>query len=58
MARLHAPGGFGQTLFGELEALLARRHVRLADIDLYAAATGPWFFDWRSRRPCRHQRPR
>jgi tRNA threonylcarbamoyladenosine biosynthesis protein TsaB len=44
VARLHAPGGFGQTLFGELEALLARQRVRLADIDLYAAATGPGSF--------------
>jgi len=43
-ARLTAPGGFGQTLFGELEALLARRRVRLADIDLYAAANGPGSF--------------
>jgi len=44
VARLHAPGGFGQILFGELEALLARCRVRLADIDLYAAATGPGSF--------------
>lgn len=43
-ARLQAPGGFGQTLFGELEALLAAQKVRLADIDLYAAASGPGSF--------------
>jgi tRNA threonylcarbamoyladenosine biosynthesis protein TsaB len=43
-ARLHAPGGFGQTLFGELEALLESRRIRLADIDLYAAASGPGSF--------------
>jgi tRNA threonylcarbamoyladenosine biosynthesis protein TsaB len=43
-ARLLAPGGFGQTLFGELESLLARQRVRLADIDLYAAASGPGSF--------------
>jgi tRNA threonylcarbamoyladenosine biosynthesis protein TsaB len=42
--RLQAPGGFGQILFGKLEALLARGHVRLADIDLYAASTGPGSF--------------
>ncbi len=44
LALLTAPGGFGQTLFGELESLLARRKVRLADIDLYAAASGPGSF--------------
>ena len=44
VARLYSPGGFGQTLFGELEALLSRQHVRLADIDLYAAASGPGSF--------------
>ena len=43
-ARLTAPGGFGQALFGELEALLARQQVRLSDIDLYAAANGPGSF--------------
>ena len=42
--RLHAPGGFAQILFGELEALLARQSVRLADVDLYAAARGPGSF--------------
>lgn len=43
-ARLEAPGGFGQTLFGELEALLTRQNVRLSDIDLYAAGKGPGSF--------------
>lgn len=43
-ARLEAPGGFGQVLFGELEALLSRAKVRVADIDLYAAASGPGSF--------------
>jgi tRNA threonylcarbamoyladenosine biosynthesis protein TsaB len=43
-ARLHAPGGFGQTLFGELEALLDSQRVRLGDIGLYAAASGPGSF--------------
>jgi tRNA threonylcarbamoyladenosine biosynthesis protein TsaB len=44
IARLVSPAGFAQTLFGELEALLSRRHVRLGDIDLYAAASGPGSF--------------
>jgi len=42
--RLQAPAGFAQTLFGELEALLGTQRVRLADIDLYAAASGPGSF--------------
>src|SRR6185437_10174560 len=42
--RLEAPGGFGQVLFRELEALLARANVRLSDIELYAAASGPGSF--------------
>jgi tRNA threonylcarbamoyladenosine biosynthesis protein TsaB len=42
--RLESPGGFGQTLFGELEALLARCQVPLADVDLYAAGCGPGSF--------------
>ena len=43
-SRLEAPGGFGQVLFREIEALLARAKVRLADIELYAAASGPGSF--------------
>jgi tRNA threonylcarbamoyladenosine biosynthesis protein TsaB len=43
-ARLEAQGGFGQVLFREIEALLARAKVRLADIELYAAASGPGSF--------------
>jgi tRNA threonylcarbamoyladenosine biosynthesis protein TsaB len=43
-ARLEAPGGFGQILFGELEALLGRQHLRPGDIDLFAAASGPGSF--------------
>jgi len=43
-ARLQAGSGFAQTLFGDLEALLASQHIRLADIDLYAAASGPGSF--------------
>ncbi len=44
VARLEPGSGFGQTLFGQLEALLARNQVRLKDIDLYAAASGPGSF--------------
>jgi tRNA threonylcarbamoyladenosine biosynthesis protein TsaB len=43
-AVLHAPRGFSHILFGEIEALLARHSVRLADIELYAAASGPGSF--------------
>jgi tRNA threonylcarbamoyladenosine biosynthesis protein TsaB len=43
-ARLEAPGGFGQVLFREIDALLERAKVRLADIELYAAASGPGSF--------------
>jgi tRNA threonylcarbamoyladenosine biosynthesis protein TsaB len=42
--RLEAPGGFGQVLFREIEALLARARVPLTDIELYAAASGPGSF--------------
>jgi tRNA threonylcarbamoyladenosine biosynthesis protein TsaB len=42
--RLESPGGFGQTLFGELEKLLVRCGVRLADVELYAAGCGPGSF--------------
>lgn len=44
IARLDPGSGFGQTLFGQLEALLSRNRVRLAEIDLYAAASGPGSF--------------
>jgi tRNA threonylcarbamoyladenosine biosynthesis protein TsaB len=43
-ARLETPSGFGQILFGEIEALLTRAKIRLADIELYAASTGPGSF--------------
>jgi tRNA threonylcarbamoyladenosine biosynthesis protein TsaB len=42
--RLESPGVVGQTLFGELEKLLARCGVRLANVDLYAAGCGPGSF--------------
>jgi tRNA threonylcarbamoyladenosine biosynthesis protein TsaB len=41
---LQAGSGFSHTLFGEIEAMLARQKRRLADIDLYAAANGPGSF--------------
>jgi tRNA threonylcarbamoyladenosine biosynthesis protein TsaB len=42
--RLESPGGFGQTLFGEMEKMLARCAIRLADVELYAAGCGPGSF--------------
>jgi len=44
LARLESPGGIGQVLFAELEGLLARCGVRLADVELYAAGCGPGSF--------------
>jgi tRNA threonylcarbamoyladenosine biosynthesis protein TsaB len=41
---LHAPQGFSHVLFGEIEALLKRQGVRLADIELFAGASGPGSF--------------
>ena len=41
---LHAPQGFSNVLFGEIEALLARQAVPLAGIDLFAGASGPGSF--------------
>jgi tRNA threonylcarbamoyladenosine biosynthesis protein TsaB len=41
---LHAPQGFSQVLFGEIEALLARQRIKLAEIDLFAGASGPGSF--------------
>ena len=41
---LHAPEGFSGLLFGQIEKMLARRNVRLSDIDLFAAASGPGSF--------------
>jgi tRNA threonylcarbamoyladenosine biosynthesis protein TsaB len=41
---IHAPQGFSQVLFGEIEALLARHRVPLSDIDLFAGASGPGSF--------------
>ena len=41
---LHSPEGFGPILFGRLEELLARHAVKLVDVDLFAAASGPGSF--------------
>ena len=41
---VHAPEGFSQVLFGEIEALLARQSVALREIDLFAGASGPGSF--------------
>jgi len=41
---LHEPAGFSKVLFGRLEALLARHTVKIADIDCFAAASGPGSF--------------
>ncbi|HOL72815.1 MAG TPA: tRNA (adenosine(37)-N6)-threonylcarbamoyltransferase complex dimerization subunit type 1 TsaB [Bryobacteraceae bacterium] len=41
---IHAPEGFGQVLFGRLEALLARAGWKLKEIDCFAAAAGPGSF--------------
>jgi tRNA threonylcarbamoyladenosine biosynthesis protein TsaB len=42
--RVHAPQGFSQVLFGEIEALLKRQGVRLNEIELFAGASGPGSF--------------
>jgi len=41
---VHAPQGFSQVIFGEIEALLERQRVRLPEIDLFAGALGPGSF--------------
>jgi tRNA threonylcarbamoyladenosine biosynthesis protein TsaB len=41
---LRSGDGFAHVLFGEVENLLARHHVRLADIDCFASASGPGTF--------------
>jgi len=42
--RVHAPQGFSQVLFGEIEALLKRQGVGLNEIELFAGASGPGSF--------------
>jgi tRNA threonylcarbamoyladenosine biosynthesis protein TsaB len=41
---LHAPQGFSHVLFGAIRELLDRQHMRLQDIELFAAASGPGSF--------------
>lgn len=41
---VEAPRGFSRVLFSEVERLLARQHVQLAGIDLFAGAAGPGSF--------------
>jgi tRNA threonylcarbamoyladenosine biosynthesis protein TsaB len=41
---IHAPKGFAQVLFGEIEQLLARHSVKTSDIDCFAASSGPGSF--------------
>jgi tRNA threonylcarbamoyladenosine biosynthesis protein TsaB len=41
---LHQPQGFSGVLFAQIEALLRRQSVELADIDLFAGASGPGSF--------------
>ncbi len=41
---LHAPEGFSGMLFQQIDALLGREGVALADIDVFAAASGPGSF--------------
>src|ERR1700733_11570942 len=41
---IHAPEGFSNVLFGAIEALLARQAVTLAEIELFAGASGPGSF--------------
>jgi tRNA threonylcarbamoyladenosine biosynthesis protein TsaB len=43
-ALLHAPGSFSPVLYEELERLLQRHAVKLADVDCFAAASGPGTF--------------
>ena len=41
---IHSPDGFAHVIFGELQALLKRNRVEIADIDRYASAAGPGSF--------------
>ncbi len=38
---IEGPDGFGHTIYQEIESLLDRHGVRLAQIDVYGAASGP-----------------
>lgn len=41
---LHAPDGFSHVLFGYVEEILRRNGVRLAEVECFAAASGPGSF--------------
>jgi tRNA threonylcarbamoyladenosine biosynthesis protein TsaB len=41
---IESPDGFAHVVFGEIEALLARHHLTLEEIDVFAAAAGPGSF--------------
>jgi tRNA threonylcarbamoyladenosine biosynthesis protein TsaB len=41
---LRSSDGFSHVLFGEIESLLARNNLKLADIDGFASASGPGTF--------------
>ena len=41
---MHAPSGFSQILYAELDRLFARHDLRAADVDCFAAASGPGSF--------------
>jgi tRNA threonylcarbamoyladenosine biosynthesis protein TsaB len=41
---LHSPEGFGHVIFGAIQEALVRANISLADIDCFAAASGPGSF--------------
>ena len=41
---MESPDGFAHVVFGEIEALLARHGLSVAEIDVFAAAAGPGSF--------------
>ena len=43
-AHMHAPTSFSPVLYAELEGLLSRHRVTLAEVDCFAAASGPGTF--------------
>lgn len=43
-AEMHSPDGFAHLLFGQLKVLLERASLTIADIDCFAAGSGPGSF--------------
>jgi len=41
---VHSPEGFGAVLFPQIQALLTKHGLRVADVDCFATATGPGSF--------------